>query len=178
MAKKRIAPEKELKIKLEKAKDNGYDIRLGEVKLDGDGMKNCKQNKSSRAYYFKEKKHNNRVVLTITDQVKAEKSSMNLKKVLEAIERSTLTSCYQNFLKKLYLAVTSDALLPIRVSVHVSDIGFSVGINENPVYACNKIYWTAKELTKETLKKVTTSAETSHIESDSELLAEGYKQSL
>ncbi len=178
MAKKRVTPEKELKIKLEKAKDNGYGIKLGEVKLDGDGMKNCKHNKSSRAYYFKEKKHNNRVVLTITDQVKAENSSMNLKKILEAIERSTLTSCYQNFLKKLYLAVTSDALLPVRVSIYVSEIGFSVGINENPVYACNKIYWTAKELTKETLKKVTTSAETNHIESDSELLAEGYKQSL
>lgn len=178
MAKERIAPEKDLKIKLEKAKDNGYDIRIGEVKLDGDGMKNCKQNKSSRAYYFKEKKHNNRVVLTITDQVKAENSSMNLKKVLEAVERSTMASCYQNFLKKLYLAVTSDALLPVRVSIHVSEIGFSVGINENPVYACNKIYWTAKELAKETLKKVTTSAETSRIESDSELLAEGYKQSL
>lgn len=40
MAKKRIVPEKDLKIKLEKAKDNGYDIRLGEVKLDGGGMKN------------------------------------------------------------------------------------------------------------------------------------------
>lgn len=177
MAKKRIAPAKDLKIKLDKTKD-GYDIKLDDVKLDEDGMKNCKQNKSSRAYYFKEKKHNNRIVLTITDQVKAKNSSMNLKKVIEAIKRSTPTSCYQQFLKQLYMAVTSDALLPVHVAIHISEIGFSVSINENPLFGCHKIYWTAKELTADTLKKVTTSAEPNHVESDGELLAEGYKQSL
>lgn len=168
---------KVLKMKIEKAKD-GFDVKIGDMKLDADGVASVKGNKNTRTYYFKNKKHNTRAYVVITGDSKEKGFSLNFKKVMEAVERSTMTSCYQNFLKKLYLAVTSDALLPVRVSIHVSEIGFSVGIDENPVYACNKIYWTAKELTKKTLKKVTTSAETSHIESDSELLAEGYKQSL
>ena len=164
-----------IKLKIEKAK-NGYDLKVGNAKLEADGMKNSKT-KHARAYYLMNKKYNNRVVFEISDDVRAEGSSLNLKKVLEAVNRSSPYAFYQKFLTNLYQAVTADALMPIHVIIHVSTLGFSVVINDNPVYACLDLYWSNKALTEATVKKVTTEISKGQT-SDAEIMAEGYKESI
>lgn len=172
--------EKALKLKIEKAKD-GFDVKIGDMKLDDDGVATVKGNKTTRTYYFKNKKHNTRAYVVINDEVKAKGSSLNFKKVMEAVERSTQENMFQQFLHKVVSTLSVQDFSPAAIVIHINDLGFMVGVNGDFMYSCSKLYWTDKEKDTAVIGKMIRDANknTPKEKSDTEvLLAEGYKESL
>lgn len=170
---------KAMKIKIEKAKD-GFDVKIGDMKLDDDGVATVKGNKATRTYYFKNKKHNTRAYVVINDEVKAKGSSLNFKKVMEAVERSTQENMFQQFLNKIVTSLSVQDFAPVAIVIHINDLGFMVGVNGDFMYSCSKLFWTDKEKDAAVIDQMIRDANKNvPVEkSDTEVLAEGYKESL
>ena len=170
--------EKALKIKIEKAKD-GFDVKIGDIKLDADGVATVKGNKTTRTYYFKNKKYNTRAYVAINDDVKEKGSSLNFKKVMEAVERSTQENMFQQFLNRVVSTLSVQDFAPVAIVVHINDLGFMVGVNGDFMYSCSKLFWSDKEKDDDIITKIREDNKpVAKLKSDTEALAEGYKESL
>lgn len=169
---------KALKIKIEKAKD-GFDAKIGDMKLDADGVATVKDNKTTRTYYFKNKKKNTRAYVVINDEVKAKGSSLNFKKVMEAVERSIQENMFQQFLHKVIASLSVQDFAPVAIVIHINDLGFMVGVNGDFMYSCSKLFWSDKEKDTDIITKIREDNKpVAKLKPDTEVLAEGYKESL
>ena len=170
--------EKVLKLKIEKAKD-GFDVKIGGMKLDDDGVATVKGYKTTRTYYFKNKKHNTRAYVVINDEVKEKGSSLNFKKVMEAVERSSQENMFQQFLHKVVSTLSVQDFSPAAIVIHINDLGFMVGVNGDFMYSCSKLFWSDKEKNNDVITKIREDNKPiAKMKSDTEVLAEGYKESL
>ncbi len=133
-----------LKIKIEEAKD-GFDVKIGDMKLDADGVTTPMGNKAARTYYFKNKKNHARAYVVINDKVKAKGSSLDFKKVMEAVERSTQENMFQQFLHKIVTSLSVYSFIPVFIVIDIYDCGFIVGVNTDFTYSCPKLFWSDEE---------------------------------
>lgn len=170
---------KAMKIKIEKAKD-GFDVKIGDMKLDADGVATAKYNKTTRTYYFKNKKKNTRAYAVINDEVKAKGSSLNFKKVMDAVERSTQENMFQQFLHKVVTSLSVQDFAPVAIVIHINDCGFMVGVNGDFMYSCAQLFWSDKEKDAVVIDQMVhdTNKNSPSLKPDTEVLAEGYKESL
>lgn len=169
---------KVLKMKIEKAKD-GFDVKIGDMKLDADGVASVKGNKNTRTYYFKNKKHNTRAYVVITDDSKEKGSSLNFKKVMEAVERSSQENMFQKFLNKIVFYLSSQYFYPVSIVVDINYLGFMIGVNGYCMHSCSKLFWSDKEKDADIIAKIREDNKpVTKLKSDTEIMAEGYKESI
>ena len=169
---------KALKMKIEKAKD-GFDVKIGDMKLDADGVASVKGNKNARTYYFKNKKHNTRAYVVITGDSKEKGFSLNFKKVMEAVERSTQDNMFQQFLNRVVSTLSVQDFSPVAIVIRINDLGFTVGVNGYCMHSCYKLFWSDKEKDADIIAKIREDNKpVSKLKSDTEIMAEGYKESI